>query len=101
MFMTVAGIPAGYGYFGIPSVENENIMPAIKQSLINSDKNNMNAPISIGSMSIQVDTECFVSINERAPVLIQVETGLSFDIRGIYSLAFTTSGIHYNICMSY
>lgn len=101
MFYTVAGIPAGYGYMSTPSEADINIVPAMVQYLKENDKNYTGAPISIGTMSLQVDAECKVSINGRAPILVTPESGIQFDIRGINSIVFDTAGINYNIVVSY
>lgn len=101
MFYTVGGSPAGYGYFEVTSSSGINIMPAIVKYLREQDVNNIGANISIQTMSVQVDKACKVRINERAPILIQPEVGLSFNAVGVFSLKFIDSGIKYNICMSY
>lgn len=101
MFYTGSGIPAGYGYFTLTTVAGENIVPALVAHLRSNDLYDTGAPISIGSISIQVTSDAQVSINGRAPILVQQATGLSFDVRGINSIVFATSGLSYNICVSY
>lgn len=101
MFLTLAGSPAGYGYFEKVSVANEDIMPELVKHLKDYDKNNVGAPISIATMSVQVDADARVSVNGKAPILIQPTIGLSFDAVGVCSLKFITAGIKYNICVSY
>lgn len=101
MFFTVGGSPAGYGYFEVTSVADYNIMPDVVKYLKEQDRNNIGANVSIGTMSIQVDKNCKVVINERAPILVQPDIGLSFDAVGIFSLKFVDDGVKYNLCMSY
>lgn len=101
MFLTVGGSPAGYGYFQVTSVADENIIPAIVKHLKDNDLYNINEAFSIQTMAIQVDTDAQVSINDRAPVLIKSTIGLSFDAVGVFSIKFKTAGVKYNICLSY
>lgn len=102
MFFSVVGVPAGYGYFTIDSVENENIMPAVKEYVISNDPNRLiSPPFSIGTISLQVDTDCQVSINGRAPVLVKADQGLTFDARGVNSIVFKASGVKYNLGIIY
>ena len=101
MFITVAGVPAGYGYFEVEATPNENIIPALVAALRESDPNvSLGAPIQISTMAIQVSADCNVSINERSPVLVQPNIGLTFDARGVYSLTFDTA-VDFNITVSY
>lgn len=101
MFITVAGVPAGYGYFDVTATPNENIIPALIETLKQNDPNaKLGAPIQIGTMAIQVSADTNVSINERNPVLVQPDIGLTFDARGVYSLSFDTA-VNYNITVSY
>lgn len=101
MFLTVAGTPAGYGYFETPATPQENVIPALKEYVLNLDPNkSLGVPMQIGTMAIQVDQECKVSINEKAPVLVQPDIGLAFDARGVYSVKFDTA-VNFNITISY
>lgn len=102
MFFTVAGVPGGYGYFEIPSVADENIIPKMVEYLKTNDPNKkLNPVVSIGTMAIQVSTECLIRINGRAPVMVTPDTGISFDARNVYDLRFVETGINYNIAVSY
>lgn len=99
MITNFAGIPAGYGYFEEVSPVNTNIMPSVVTAILNSDQNA--APIYIQTMSIQVSAKAKVSINGRAPVLVQPDVGLSFDVRGtVNSIVFDTA-VQYNLAFSY
>lgn len=100
MFITVAGTPAGYGYFETPAVPQENIMSALKTYILSNDINKISNSIQIATMAIQVDADCKVSINERAPILVQKDIGLTFDARGVFSVQFD-SAVNYNITVSY
>ena len=93
MFITVAGTPAGYGYFDITATPNENIIPAMVAEIRANDINkDLGAPISVGTMAIQV--------NGRNPVLVEPDIGLTFDARGVFSVVFDTA-VAYNITISY
>ena len=99
MISTIAGIPAGYGYFEKTATVNQDIMPDVVAHIKASDPNA--APIAIQTMTIQVEAEAKVSINGRAPVLVQPDIGLSFDVRGgVTSLSFDTA-VAFNIAFSY
>lgn len=99
MTITLAGIPGGYGYFEEVAPANENIIPDILSAIRNNNPNI--GPFSIQTMSIQVNSQTKVSINERLPVLIQPDVGLSFDVRGtVYSIVFEDA-VPYNIAFSY
>lgn len=99
MITTLAGIPGGYGYFEVTSTAGENIIPEIKEAILENDPKSI--PIAIQSVSIQVETQTKVSINDRLPVLVQPNIGLSFDVRGtVYSIVFEDA-VSYNIAFSY
>lgn len=99
MITSMAGIPAGYGYFEETSVASENIIPKIKEAILANDPKDW--PIAIQTITIQVDTQTKVSINDRIPILIQPNVGLSFDVRGtVYSIVFEDA-VSYNIAFSY
>nr|UVY03700.1 MAG: hypothetical protein [Bacteriophage sp.]DAR68958.1 MAG TPA: hypothetical protein [Caudoviricetes sp.] len=101
MFITVAGTPAGYGYFEITATPNENIIPAMVAEIKANDINKeLRANISVGTMAIQVKAPCKVSINGRNPVLVEPDIGLTFDARGVFSVVFDTA-VAYNITISY
>lgn len=101
MFITVAGTPAGYGYFEITATPNENIIPAMVAEIKANDSNkNLGANVAIGTMAIQVKAPCKVSINGRNPVLVEPDIGLTFDARGVFSVVFDTA-VAYNITISY
>lgn len=97
MFITQAGIPAGYGYFTETSVVNQNIVPAMIEYFKSFENF---APISIGTMVIQVKADAQVSINGRAPVLVTSERDFIFDARGVNSIVFNTA-VQFNIYCSY
>lgn len=99
MITTLSGIPGGYGYFEETSTAGENIIPEIKDAILENDPDGI--PIVIQSVSIQVMAQTKVSINERLPVLVQPNIGLSFDVRGtVYSIVFEDA-VQYNIAFSY
>lgn len=99
MITNMAGIPAGYGYFEKTSVAGENIIPLIKEAILANDEKDW--PIAIQTVTIQVGTQTKVSINDRIPVLVQPNIGLSFDVRGtVYSIVFEDA-VTYNIAFSY
>lgn len=99
MTITLAGIPGGYGYMEEIAPAGENIIPDVVKAVKENDPNL--GPFSIQTMSIQVGTQTKVSINNRLPVLIQPDIGLSFDVRGtVYSLVFEDA-VPYNIAFSY
>lgn len=99
MITTIAGIPAGYGYFEETSVAGQNVIPEIKEAILSNNQKDW--PITIQTVTIQVQTATKVSINDRLPVLVQPNVGLSFDVRGtVYSIAFEDA-VQYNIAFSY
>lgn len=102
MFFTNVGAPAGYGYFNKTTVKDENIIPDMKEHFLLYDPNKLlETKISIGSLAIQTKADVMVQINERAPVLVQPDIGLTFDIRGVYSIKFLSDGVAYNIAAVY
>lgn len=102
MFLTGGGYPAGYGYFEINSQQDINIMPDMITYFKNNDTSfRTGDTFHINTISIQVDSDTRVSINERAPILVQPNVGLSFDAVGIFSIKFKSSGVKFNICASY
>lgn len=101
MFITVAGCPAGYGYFETTSVVNEDILPALKTAVKAADPNyKLGAPMQIGTMTIKVKADAKISINGRSPILVTATDGIIFDVRGINSIVFLTA-VQYNIILSY
>lgn len=99
MTNTLAGIPGGYGYFEKTASPGVNIMEEVRQAITENDKSAL--PVAIQTMTIQVDGECKVKINNRLPVLVQPDIGLSFDVRGtVFSLEFDTA-VSYNLAFSY
>lgn len=98
MTNTLAGIPGGYGYFEETSSPGKNIIPLIKDAIFKNNPRDL--PTAIQTMTIQVGAQTKVSINERLPVLIQPNIGLSFDVRGtVYSIVFEDA-VTYNIAFS-
>lgn len=100
MFITSVGIPAGYGYFEQTATPQENIVPALKKHLKTFDKNLDVYPLKLATVAIQVKSDSKVSINGRAPILVQADVGLTFDTRGIDSITFD-SAVEFNITVSY
>lgn len=101
MFITVAGTPAGYGYYDLTATPDENIIPEMMKQIKSTDPNSsLGAPIQVGTMAVQVKNSCRVRINERNPVLVEPDLGLTFDARGVYSLTFDTA-VAYNVTISY
>ena len=99
MISTMAGSPAGYGYFEETSVADTDIMPDVIAAIKESDPTA--APICIQTMSIQVEAEAKVSINGRSPVLVQPDIGLAFDVRGGVNSIVFDSAVAYNLAFSY
>lgn len=101
MFLTTAGIPAGYGYLEETAVVGENIMPALMTALRDADPDeSLGAPILAGRIMIRVSANAKVSINCRRPVLVMQGQPLRFDARGIYSIAFQDA-VAYDVTVTY
>lgn len=99
MITTLAGIPAGYGYFEETANAGENIIPLVMDAIRQNDV--VANPVAIQTMSIQVQAQAKVRINDRMPVLITPDVGLSFDVRGtVYSIVFENA-VAYNLAFSY
>lgn len=99
MISTLAGIPAGYGYFEETAPAGENIIPDVMTAI--RENNPGDTPVAIQTMTIQVKAASKVSVNNRPAVLVTPDTGLSFDVRGtVFSLVFE-SAVAYNLAFSY
>lgn len=99
MVSTLAGTPAGYGYMTETSVAEQDVMPNVVSHIKQYDKTAR--VICIQHMTIQVETDCQVSINDKAPFLVQAENSVTFEVRGgVNSLTFN-SAVKYNLIFTY
>lgn len=102
MFITSSGSPAGYGNFLLTATAGENIIPAMKESFKTYDTSlsESGTIFSISHIRINVDADCLVSVNGRAPILVKDTLPLEFDVKGIYSLTFSAA-VKYSILAIY